>query len=86
MWGEAAVETRTELRARGVHGQLRRLDEQSSGRRGHAVPTQAYADALDMAAHGLPLEVARDRMTQALSAIVALAYAQHAKESGPKAG
>ena len=85
-WQEQAVATRTDLRAMGIVGQLRRWDEQASGRRGTAVPTQAYHDALDLASRGVSLEVARDRMTQAVAAIVGLAFAQYAKDAGnPKA-
>jgi len=86
-WQEQAVETRTDLRAMGIVGQLRRWDEQASGRRGTAVPTQAYHDALDLARYGVPLDVATDRMGQTLRAVIGLAYAQYAKDAvGPKAG
>lgn len=86
-WQEQAVETRTDLRAMGIVGQLRRWDEQASGRRGTAVPTQAYHDALDLASRGVSLEVATDRMVQTLRAVIALAYAQRAKDAAePKAG
>lgn len=73
-WADMARETRTDLRAMGVHGPLRRLDDATSGTRGRAVPQGMAALALEMRAHGVPRAEAAERLTHFAQDIVALAY------------
>ena len=86
-WGNAALDTRHELRARGVHGPLRRLDERARGARGGSVAHMLFHDALDEARHGLPIDVALAKTAQVVEYTVKLAYEEAARErayEGPK--
>ena len=77
-WGEAWLHVRGELRAGGVHGDLRRIDDRASGTRGRAVPVQHYNDALEMAQHEkMPRAVWKQRVWAAVEHIIDLAYDAH---------
>jgi hypothetical protein len=65
-WQVCAVHVRGELRAHGVHGHLRRLDDYAAGYRGTGI-AEFLSDFVRYArAHGMPA----DRVTQHLSALV----------------
>jgi hypothetical protein len=70
-WGEVALDGRRQLRAAGVRGDLRPLDEIASGSRGGSVPRGIAQLALDLRAAGMPAEQVAALLTDALTQIVA---------------
>lgn len=74
VWQECAVHVRGGLRAHGVRGELRRLDEYAAGTRG----AQWLAFVADFAAHcrehGLPAETVAMHVTTATERVVLDAY------------
>lgn len=80
VWGEEAALIRGELRERGVRGRLRRLDERASGTRGRAAALSTFADAVELARNGLPLEVALAHSQRVLEQTYRLAYEQAAND------
>ena len=73
-WRCVASVTRADARANGVHGQLRQLDELSSGHRGKAAPRGVYVLAKEMRDAGIPRDEAAQRMADVAALIVALTY------------
>ena len=74
MWQECAVHVRGELRAHGVRGELRRLDDYASGERGAAVARflsdfTAYAKA-----HGMPAHRIAAHLGELTAGVVATVY------------
>lgn len=55
-WQEAALHIRTQLRERGVRGDLRPLDDYASGHRGTAAAKQLHTLVAEAHAGGLPAE------------------------------
>jgi len=86
-WQGHANLVRGELRSRGVTGTMPRLDRRACGDRGASVVQQLFADAVEEAAHGLPLDVAIARTAQVVEWTVRLAYQQYDYDAkgGPSA-
>ena len=80
-WGECALFARSSLRARGIRGDLRPLDEIASGRRGKAVPTGISQLALDLHRAGMSGEEIRALLSEKLTDIVH----EVTSETGPNA-
>lgn len=78
---------RGELRQRGVRGDLRRFDDRASGQRGTSEAKSIYAEALEVARHGLPMDVALALRQKATEGIYRLAYDEAEREGyhGPRA-
>ncbi len=74
VWQTEAAVIRGDLRARGVHGDLRTLDEIASGRRGTNAPTQLTKLALEMRNGGVPEAVTAARLANVAAQITALVY------------
>lgn len=73
-WGTCSVYVRGELRAMGVKGELRRLDEYASGKRG-AGALKFLADFAQFCkARGLPKEKAALHVASAAERVVISAY------------
>lgn len=73
VWGQVALDGRSQLRASGVRGDLRPLDEQASGRRGRAVPRGVSRLAIELHEAGMPATQIRALLTDALDEIVGIA-------------
>lgn len=73
-WASMALETRSELRGMGVHGDLRRLTDAANGSRGKAVPAGIAGIAREMRDRGVPQAEAHERLTQFAADVVALIY------------
>lgn len=73
-WASMALETRTELRTMGVHGDLRTLTDVASGARGKAVPAGIAGIAREMRDKGVPMAEAHERLTQFAADVVSLVY------------
>jgi hypothetical protein len=79
-WGEAALDVRREMRARGLPV-AEWLDQQAGQRKGVAVVRGLARMSDEMAAAGLPLEEIVRRMTAVTVAIVRTTQAQ---DAGPQ--
>ncbi len=84
-WGEVWLHSRGELRAGGVRGDLRRIDDRAAGVRGRAVPVQHYNDALEMAQHGMTRAQWKERVRMAVEHFIDLAYDTHEQSEAQRA-
>lgn len=73
-WQEAAVHIRGDLRAYGVHGELRRLKDFASGHRGASAAKQLQALVQEAHDGGLPAHVIAQRLGTLTAGIVADVY------------
>jgi len=73
-WQTKAVVIRGDLRAQGVHGDLRTLDEIAAGRRGTSVPTQLTKLAMEMRDHGMSEAAVTLRLTRIAAVIAAIVF------------
>jgi hypothetical protein len=81
LWRAAAVYDRGELRKQGVHGPLRRFDEQAAGTRGVAGVKHLYNDALEQALHGFPKALVIARAVRKVIETINLAYDEATRAS-----
>lgn len=73
-WRECALYVRGELRHRGVHGELRRLDDYASGARGTGMVTLLADFAAYCADHGMPADRVAARLGEMTANVVADVY------------
>lgn len=74
LWGACALEARAALRKQGVAGDLPRLDEYASGRRGSSVPTGLAMFARELKDKGVPRDQTEARVAYAVQQIVRVIY------------
>jgi hypothetical protein len=72
-WGAVGLDGRRELRAAGVRGDLRPLDDLASGRRGSAVARGVVQLALDLQEAGMPVHKIKALLAPALLELVDMA-------------
>ena len=84
-WRETARETRAIVRAKGVKGDVPRLDERVSGKRGKAAANEHFGYAMELAARGVSEDEAVGQAVKAATLVIRLAYQQHRMQQGPKA-
>ena len=75
VWQECAVHVRGELRAHGVRGELRRLDDYASGQRGDGVARFLSDFAAYAKEHGMPAHRVAAHLGELTAGVVATVYA-----------
>lgn len=73
-WQEAALDIRTQLRERGVRGDLRPLDDYASGHRGTAAVKQLHTLVSEAHAGGLPADALAASLTAMTRGMVVAVY------------
>lgn len=76
-WQECALYVRGELRERGVHGELRRLDDYVSGARGGGIAAFLAEFASYCAEHGLPADRVAAHLGAMTADVVLDVYSRH---------
>lgn len=75
-WQECALYVRGELRAQGVHGELRRLDDYVNGQRGSGMAKLLADFAAYCRDHGLPAARVAEHLGRMAADVVADAYTE----------
>jgi len=75
-WQECALYVRGELRAQGVHGELRRLDDYVNGQRGSGMAKLLADFAAYCRDHGLPADRVAAHLGSMAADVVADAYTE----------